>query len=92
MDNLTRSSDIWPKIKETLKSQEAINTFMTLRCQVHASEFTRVSTAKDFSKVRNGCCSQICGAELECGHFCTDVCHLNNREHKNYTCNQSCTR
>ncbi|KAJ9589301.1 hypothetical protein L9F63_017494, partial [Diploptera punctata] len=93
MDNLTKSSVIWPRIKKTLKEQDSIDTFLTLRCQNHASEFTRVKTSNDFLKVPNGCCSKVCGAELECGHSCKNICHLNDRQHKEmFECKKPCVK
>ncbi|PSN31867.1 hypothetical protein C0J52_22821 [Blattella germanica] len=75
---------IWPKIKEILESQEAIDSFITLRCQVHVSEFTTIRSLTDFSKVPNGCCTLICDDDLKCGHKCKQSCHLVDREHENY--------
>ena len=92
MDNLTRSSKIWPKIKETLQKQGALDTHLTLRCQVHPSVFTRVSSAADFHKVPEGGCLQICGAALPCGHTCKSFCHVRNREHGNVRCSEQCER
>jgi len=92
MENLTRSSKIWPKIKETLQKQDALGTHLTLRCQVHPSVFTRVSSAADFHKVPEGGCLQICGAVLPCGHICKKVCHVRNREHGNVRCSELCER
>lgn len=92
MDNLTRSSKIWPKIKETLQEQHALGTHLTLRCEVHPSKFTPVVTADDFNQVPEGGCSQLCGAFLICGHECKSVCHIHNREHENYKCFEPCNR
>ena len=95
MENLTRSSKIWPKIKEALQKQDALATHLTLRCQIHPSVFTRVSSAADFHKVPEGGCLQICGAALQCGHTCKSVCHVRNREHGNdgnVRCSEQCER
>jgi len=92
MENLTRSSRIWPKIKETLQKQDALDTHLTLRCQVHPLVFTRVSSAADFHKVPEGGCLQICGSALPCGHICKSVCHVRNREHENVRCTEQCER
>ncbi|PNF18207.1 hypothetical protein B7P43_G18049, partial [Cryptotermes secundus] len=92
MDNLTRSSKIWPKIKETLKKQQALGTDLTLRCQVHSSVFTRVCTAADFHNVPEGGCLQVCGAELPCGHRCKRVCHVRDQDHGNILCFDPCDR
>ena len=92
MDNLTRSSKMWPKIKETLQKQNALDRHLTLRCQVHPAVFTKVSSAADFHKAPEGGCLQICGAALPCGHRCKSVCHILNREHENVRCSEQCER
>ncbi|XP_069677368.1 NFX1-type zinc finger-containing protein 1-like [Periplaneta americana] len=92
MDNLTRSSKIWPKIRETLKQQDAIGPHLTLRCEVHPTKFTSVATAEDFNQVPEGGCSQLCGALLVCGHDCKSVCHIRNRQHVDYRCFEPCNR
>ena len=92
MENLTRSSKIWPKIKETLQKQDALDTHLTLRCQVHPAVFMRVSSAAYFHKVPEGGCLQICGAALPCGHTCKSICHIRNREHGNVRCSEQCER
>jgi hypothetical protein len=92
MENLTRSSKIWPKIKETLQKQDALGTHLTLRCQVHPSVFTRVSSAADFINVPEGGCLQNCGAAFPCGHICKSVCHVHDRENRNVRCSEQCER
>ena len=92
MENLTRSSKIWPKIKEALQKQDALDTHLTLRCQVHPSVFTRVSSAADFQNVPEGGCLQICGAAFPCGHICKSVCHVHNRDDGNVRCSEQCER
>ncbi|XP_069677593.1 NFX1-type zinc finger-containing protein 1-like [Periplaneta americana] len=92
MKNLTRRSKIWPKIKETLQKQDGYGLYLTLRCQIHPSQFTKVNTAIDFRQVPEGCCSKICEAELECGHMCKNMCHLTDRDHKDYKCPEPCNR
>nr|CAD7432792.1 unnamed protein product [Timema monikensis] len=92
MDNLTESSTIWPTIKETLVSQEALGTHLTLRCQIHTTQFTRVGAAEDFHSVPEGGCSLMCGAKMPCGHICNSICHILNREHTDYKCMEPCER
>nr|CAD7438059.1 unnamed protein product [Timema bartmani] len=92
MDNLTQSSTIWPVIRETLVSQEALGTHLTLRCQIHTTQFTRVGAAEDFHSVPEGGCSLLCEAKMPCGHLCKSICHILNREHTDYKCMEPCER
>ncbi|XP_047105810.1 NFX1-type zinc finger-containing protein 1-like [Schistocerca piceifrons] len=92
MDSLTRSSKIWPKINETLMKQDAIGRHLTLKCQVHPSENTKVASASDFKAVPEGGCSLPCEAELPCGHKCQSVCHVQDRYHEKTKCSFPCQR
>ncbi|KAJ4449056.1 hypothetical protein ANN_00451 [Periplaneta americana] len=86
MENLTRSSDIWPKIEETLIDQHAVGRELELRCQVHPDQVRTVSSAADFQAIPEGGCELLCGVLLKCGHICQSICHANDREHNNYKC------
>lgn len=92
MENLIKSSKIWPQINETLMKQDAIGSHLTLKCQVHPTEETKVASAEDFRAVPEGGCSLPCLAELTCGHQCQSVCHVRNRFHENYKCYFPCER
>ncbi|CAG9821989.1 unnamed protein product [Phaedon cochleariae] len=92
MTMLCNNSEIWPKINETLKNQDAIGTHLALRCQVHTDKVTRVKTAEDFSKMPEGGCDRMCEAMLNCGHICKRLCHVEDREHQRFKCNETCER
>ncbi|XP_049949017.1 NFX1-type zinc finger-containing protein 1-like [Schistocerca serialis cubense] len=92
MDTLTKSSQIWPKINETLMKQDAFGSHLTLKCQIHPTEETKVASAADFKAVPEGGCSLPCEADLQCGHKCQSVCHVRNRFHENYKCYFPCER
>ncbi|GLH02045.1 Regulator of nonsense transcripts 1 homolog [Gryllus bimaculatus] len=92
MDNLVESSKIWPKIKDSLMKQESYGTHLTLQCEIHHDQQTLVNCAEDFKKVPEGGCSLLCEVQLQCGHQCESVCHVNNREHKEYKCYKKCER
>nr|CAD7410641.1 unnamed protein product [Timema cristinae] len=92
MDNLTQSSAVWPKIKASLKSQEAVGPCLTLRCQVHPEQWNNAYTAADFAKhAPEGGCLKLCNILMLCGHVCQSVCHVKNRDHNNYKCQQPCS-
>ncbi|KAJ9575016.1 hypothetical protein L9F63_007818, partial [Diploptera punctata] len=80
MENLTRSSEIWPKIKEALQQQKAIGDKLELQCQVHPDQHKMVSKDQDFADIPDGGCTLECGALLQCGHTCQSVCHARDRE------------
>ncbi|CAH1102677.1 unnamed protein product [Psylliodes chrysocephalus] len=92
MNLLCSNSEIWPKIQETLRQQQAIGTHLTLRCVIHRHKVTRVSTADDFAKLPEGGCDLLCETPLNCGHVCTRLCHIEDREHANYDCREPCEK
>ncbi|CAG2059761.1 unnamed protein product [Timema podura] len=93
MDNLTQSSAVWPKIKASLESQGAVGPCLTLRCQVHPEQRNYAYTAADFARhAPEGGCLKPCNVLMPCGHVCQSVCHVQNREHINYKCQQPCFR
>ncbi|KAG5867398.1 hypothetical protein JTB14_025229 [Gonioctena quinquepunctata] len=93
MGNLTQlcdNSEIWPKIRDTLKKQDAIGPYLTLRCQVHHHKITQAKKAEDFSTFPEGGCDLMCEAKLGCGHVCKRLCHIEDREHVIYKCREKC--
>ncbi|XP_072385751.1 NFX1-type zinc finger-containing protein 1-like isoform X2 [Diabrotica undecimpunctata] len=91
MKQLRENSEIWPQIEDTLKKQEAIGPYLTLRCQIHLDHVTQVKSEEDFLKLPEGGCALKCEAQLKCGHFCTRICHVLDRDHADYNCRQPCT-
>lgn len=48
--------------------------------------------ASDFAKSPDGGCLKKCNADLRCGHSCTSICHVLDREHKEFRCKEKCTK
>ncbi|XP_012266799.2 NFX1-type zinc finger-containing protein 1-like [Athalia rosae] len=90
MNNLIVGNEIWPKIKRTLESSNALGDHLVLQCQLHSDQLTEVKSASDFKHSIDGGCTRQCDALLSCGHTCNKRCHLSNREHKKYICKQPC--
>ncbi|XP_050295987.1 NFX1-type zinc finger-containing protein 1-like isoform X2 [Anthonomus grandis grandis] len=92
MTQLCGASDVWKSIKTTLQSQNAISTFLPLRCNKHDEHVTFVSKDTDFLKVPEGGCNQSCNSLLDCGHRCIKICHIADADHILYKCTEKCTR
>ncbi|XP_048505861.1 NFX1-type zinc finger-containing protein 1-like isoform X3 [Athalia rosae] len=92
MEDLVIKNTIWPKIKEVLESENAIGEYLTLHCQIHQGQSVQMWTANDFQQCPEGGCLKKCGADLLCGHSCTSVCHVLDREHEKYECKQPCMK
>ncbi|XP_001601379.1 NFX1-type zinc finger-containing protein 1 isoform X2 [Nasonia vitripennis] len=91
MNDLVVKNTIWPKIKKVLEEENAIGNALELRCQIHPQQITQIKDLQDFQKCPEGGCSKKCDLPLSCGHICTSVCHILDREHKEYSCKQPCT-
>ncbi|KAJ3662954.1 hypothetical protein Zmor_007268 [Zophobas morio] len=92
MDQLCAASQLWQKIRRTLEQQNAIGSELKLRCQVHTDKITYVQKGEDFLQIPEGGCDQKCGADLSCGHKCTSLCHIADRDHNNYRCREVCNK
>ena len=39
-----------------------------------------------------GGCLKMCGCDLPCGHTCANICHVLDRDHKEYKCQLPCPK
>jgi hypothetical protein len=92
MTQLCAASELWRKIRRTLEEQNAIGPELAVRCQVHTSTVTYVKARDDFLNIAEGGCDQKCEAALVCGHRCTSLCHVLNRDHLGYRCRETCNK
>ncbi|XP_032455825.1 NFX1-type zinc finger-containing protein 1-like isoform X2 [Nasonia vitripennis] len=92
MDDLVVKNNIWPQIKSVLEDENAIGDVLRLRCQIHSEQLVEVKNAKDFQESPEGGCSKLCGVDMPCGHPCLSVCHMRDREHKEFSCRQPCLK
>jgi len=66
---------------------------LTLECAVHSGIMTKVSKSEDFDIIKEGGgCSMMCKSLLLCGHYCTRICHSNDREHSEFKCMEPCDK
>lgn len=54
--------------------------------------FTQVKDLSDFAKCPEGGCLKKCNAYLRCGHSCTGICHILDREHEEMKCKEKCVK
>ncbi|OXU25033.1 hypothetical protein TSAR_011075 [Trichomalopsis sarcophagae] len=92
MDDLVVKNNIWPQIKSVLEDENAIGDVLRLRCQIHSEQLVEVKNANDFQESPEGGCSKLCGVDMPCGHLCLSVCHMRDREHKEFSCRQPCLK
>lgn len=94
MDLLSNSSDLWKKVREDLQQDGCIGESLTLRCENHPDQLITVSTGDDFlAKSPEGGCLLTCGKSLpNCQHTCPKLCHMDDREHKEFKCLIPCPK
>ncbi|KRT84512.1 hypothetical protein AMK59_2851, partial [Oryctes borbonicus] len=83
---------IWQKVRNVLEEQDSLGSSLPLRCQIHRDKVTAVANESDFRRVSEGGCDLICGQILACGHQCKSYCHILNRDHNKYLCQEKCSR
>ncbi|KAK3589664.1 hypothetical protein CHS0354_015168 [Potamilus streckersoni] len=90
---LTRHSELWQDIIETLEKEERLGKALNLYCQNHPNDGFKAADAHDFEKFApEGGCKKECKTLLKCGHFCQRLCHPDDRNHENYKCKEPCER
>jgi hypothetical protein len=77
---LCDKSDLWNEIVSNMEdgTNDVIGTTLGLHCDIH-NVTTQVQWPVDFSEVKEGGCSKLCGTVLDCGHqvrLCVCVCVL----------------
>ncbi|XP_008187018.2 NFX1-type zinc finger-containing protein 1 [Acyrthosiphon pisum] len=93
MENLYNSGNLWKEIKQKLVDQDAYGNELTLKCEVHRDTMTKVSKCEDFKPISEGGCTALCNDLMECGHYCSSVCHVYDRKHEKFIiCQQLCNR
>jgi hypothetical protein len=54
---------------------------------------TKVSKCEDFKSISEGGCTMLCNDLMKCGHYCSSICHVYDREHRKIiTCQNPCNR
>ncbi|XP_059472037.1 NFX1-type zinc finger-containing protein 1-like [Neocloeon triangulifer] len=93
MGILSANNSTWKAVRKSIEDQNALDSSLTLRCEVHPHYKFKVSTPKDFQTLSPyGGCNLICEDQLNCGHPCKTVCHLMQIKHAEIQCNAPCER
>ncbi|XP_071440457.1 NFX1-type zinc finger-containing protein 1 isoform X2 [Hetaerina americana] len=88
IDMLSKKSHLWAEIRNVLQKKEAVGTHLTLQCLKHPEQLTEVSQAQDFDNISEGGCRLMCGEQLNCGHMCKKLCHV--QGHSDFRCHETC--
>ena len=86
------ANDLWSKILDDMEQRGCVGKALPLACQNHPTTITYVRNDSDFNKAPNGGCSVNCGARLDCGHKCEQICHPTDPLHQEYNCVKRCAK
>ncbi|ESO06284.1 hypothetical protein HELRODRAFT_65033 [Helobdella robusta] len=94
-DMLRRKSELWAKLLQVATRYDPPfygNTLLLL-CENHPNKSkTEINCLKDFNKVPEGGCLIPCNFRLQCGHVCTRLCHVFDKDHKTFKCTKPCAK
>ena len=90
---LQQSVPLWNEIVTDIDGKGHFGEGLHLYCQTHNDKVFVATLPNDFAdNAPEGGCTQICGYNLPCGHSCQRKCHIDDREHLNYKCQEPCQR
>ncbi|KAL3847660.1 hypothetical protein ACJMK2_018561 [Sinanodonta woodiana] len=90
---LTRHSELWRNVVETLKKEKRLGEALSLHCQNHPSERFEAADALEFERFSpEGGCKKECRTRLNCGHVCRRLCHPDDINHEKYQCQKPCEK
>lgn len=91
MANMTATDTVWRKVQQELISQNSFGSTLSLHCEVHGT-ITNVQSKDDFALCPQGGCTKLCKVLMACSHYCQQVCHTQDREHRNVRCTERCLK
>ena len=88
---IRQQSPLWESIISDVESRGCYGKALPLYCCNHPETKFSAEKDTDFSaNAPNGGCNRMCDICLPCGHFCTQMCHVADTEHKQYECKKDC--
>ena len=90
---IRHQSPLWESIISDVESRGCYGKALPLYCCNHPE--TKFSAEKDTdfkANAPNGGCRRMCDIRLPCGHSCTQMCHITDRQHAKFRCKKTCER
>ncbi|EKX53108.1 hypothetical protein GUITHDRAFT_64726, partial [Guillardia theta CCMP2712] len=88
---LMHDDRMWTRVIELLSSRGCVGDGIPIVCQKHPQDMRLCKQPQDFLQLaRDGGCSRLCEALLDCGHVCPRSCHPGG--HQGFQCRQPCSR
>ena len=90
---IRHQSQLWESIISDVESRECYGNSLPLYCCNHPETKYSAQTGSDFkARAPNGGCRKMCDIRLPCGHSCTQICHVDDREHAKFKCMKACRK
>ena len=90
---IRQQSILWESIISDVEERGCFGDAMPLYCCNHPDTTYEAKNASDFkTNAPNGGCQKDCDIRLQCGHVCTQKCHVKDIEHKHFLCKKQCVR
>ncbi|XP_060558451.1 NFX1-type zinc finger-containing protein 1-like [Ruditapes philippinarum] len=84
---LSAKSELWKNVLLEMKQKRKLGKSLQLCCQYHLDDKgVMAMSAGDFKTRFWRGCNRPCTRRLDCGHFCSNSCHPNRRDHKCTKC------
>ena len=88
---------MWLRALKVMNKNNSIQDKIILKCETHSNK-TEIKCAKDFDKIPDGGCTEICKIRMMCGHSCERICHYfevtdsDVTGHETVKCEKNCVR
>ena len=90
---LRDQADIWERIVAHIEKRGCLGEALPLGCCNHPETKWTAKLPEDFAKnAPLGGCTRNCEYRLQCGHVCTQKCHIRDSAHKAYKCMKPCVK
>ena len=90
---LRDNAPIWETILSDMERKNRVGESLPLHCTNHSDTRYVAKTSNDFKQFSpNGGCLKNCEYRLLCGHACVLKCHIQDPEHKEYSCRKPCAK
>ena len=88
---IRHQSQLWESIISDVESRECYGNALPLYCCNHPETKYSAMKYSDFkTNAPNGGCRIMCDIRLRCGHSCTKICHVFDKEHTKFLCMKAC--